>query len=70
MKHGTLSNWIKNKQQKKQKITDEEASSIMKNILKAVQYLHKNNIVHRDIKPGTYFLKFNYQQRIKIIIIK
>ena len=33
--------------------SDEEASILMKNILEAVNYLHNNNVVHRDLKPGT-----------------
>ena len=43
---------IKKKKEQNEKFTDEEASTIMKSILKAVSYIHSIGIVHRDLKPG------------------
>ena len=36
---------------KEQRISDEEASTILKHLLQALQYIHSVGIVHRDIKP-------------------
>jgi len=52
MNGGQLTQLIKEKKQNEMKFTDEEASQIMKCILKAVAYIHSKSIVHRDLKPG------------------
>lgn len=49
---GQLKHLIDARRRNHAKLTDEEASTIMKSILKAVQYLHTKEIVHRDLKPG------------------
>lgn len=33
--------------------TERDASSLMRQVLEAVDYLHGENIVHRDLKVGT-----------------
>jgi serine/threonine protein kinase len=43
---------IKERKDQNKKFSDEEASTIMKQILKAVHYIHSIGIVHRDLKPG------------------
>ena len=64
IKYGTLSHWIKNQK----KITEEEASIILKNVLSAIIYLHSKQICHRDIKPENIMLsKENDLHSIKII---
>ena len=52
MKGGQLSELIKEKRNRKEKFTDEEASTIMRCIIQAVAYIHSLGIVHRDLKPG------------------
>ena len=64
IKHGTLKNWMKNKE----KISEEEASIILKNILSAIEYLHSKQICHRDLKPENIMLsKENDLNSIKIV---
>ena len=64
IKHGTLKNWMKNKE----KISEEEASIILKNILSAIEYLHSKQICHRDLKPENIMLsRENDLNSIKIV---
>ena len=64
VKYGTLSKWIRNHK----KITEEEASLILKQIFSAVVYLHGKQICHRDIKPENIMLsRENDLKSIKII---
>ena len=46
IKCGTLKHWINSKEN----ISEEEASTIIRQILSAVEYLHSKQICHRDIK--------------------
>lgn len=48
---GSLSAYIKDKFQKKEKLSDIEASSLMRGILQGVSYIHERSIIHRDLKP-------------------
>lgn len=48
---GTLSNRLKTVQ----KFNDNQAAAIIAPILSAVQFLHSQNIIHRDIKAGNIF---------------
>ena len=64
IKYGTLKHWIKNHK----KITEEDASIILKHVLSAIVYLHSMQICHRDIKPENIMLsKENDLHSIKII---
>ena len=64
IKYGTLSQWMK----KHKKISEEEASLILRQVLSAVAYLHNNQICHRDIKPENIMLsKEDDLNSIKII---
>ena len=64
IKYGTLSKWIKNHK----KISEEDASIILNQVLSAVIYLHSKQICHRDIKPENIMLsKENDLHSIKII---
>ena len=36
-----------------QKITEEEASMVIKAIAEGIAHLHLNDTIHRDLKPGT-----------------
>ena len=64
IKYGSLKQWIK----KRDKISEEEASIILKKILSAIEYLHSKQICHRDIKPEKIMLsEENDLNSIKII---
>lgn len=43
---GNLSEFIQST-----KLTDSQAAQIMHGVLKAVEYMHNQNVIHRDIKP-------------------
>ena len=57
MNGGRLSKIIQKRKIEKKGFTDEEASEIIKGILKAVDYLHTNGIVHRDLKPDNILIQ-------------
>ena len=64
IKYGTLKHWINNKEN----ISEEDASTIIRKILSAVEYLHSKQICHRDIKPGNIMIsKKNDLNSIKIV---
>ena len=56
IKYGTLKSWLSNH---KENINEEEASTIITQLLNAVHYLHSHEIVHRDIKPENIMLSEN-----------
>jgi serine/threonine protein kinase len=42
---------------KKGRLADEEARPVLLQLLAAMQYLHENHVIHRDLKLGNLFLK-------------
>lgn len=56
VQHGNLSDKIAQKVERGESFSDEEASQIVKSILEAVEYLHQNNVVHRDLKPDNILM--------------
>lgn len=45
-------------------VTEPEARYFMKQILDGVGYLHRNEIIHRDLKLGNLFLDDNLHVKI------
>jgi serine/threonine protein kinase len=41
---------------KRKRLTEPEVAYYMWQLLEAVEYMHKNNIIHRDLKLGNLFL--------------
>lgn len=61
---GTLLDYLKNRKN----LTQMEIKNVMICLLKALDYLHKKEILHRDIKPGNLLL--SEKQNLKHCIIK
>ncbi|OMJ74355.1 hypothetical protein SteCoe_26744 [Stentor coeruleus] len=51
---------------KKRKFSENEAAYVLFQILKALEFLHKENVVHRDLKPDNIFLEESDGYKIKI----
>ena len=51
MKGGDLRYYIKSSEKKKKKFTEKEVNFIATNLILALEYIHKNSIIHCDIKP-------------------
>ena len=47
-------------------LSEERVIKMIKEIVLGIQYLHKNHIVHRDIKPGNVFLMDDEEETIKL----
>lgn len=58
--NGDLFNYIYNNG----KLTENEASFFMKQILTGLKYIHSLNVAHRDIKPENILLDSNYTVKI------
>jgi len=63
LKGGSLYSYLNSKPGKK--ISEEEARNIFRQIVIGIQYCHKNNIVHRDLKLDNILLDEN--EKVKII---
>jgi len=51
---GSVEDLIKANDQAGKKMDPIDASTIIKLILEAVDYIHSYDIAHRDLKPGNY----------------
>mmetsp|Transcript_33666 Transcript_33666/g.32695 ORF Transcript_33666/g.32695 Transcript_33666/m.32695 type:complete len:98 (+) Transcript_33666:500-793(+) len=52
---------------KKENLSEQEASQIIKSMLEGVLYIHDQNYIHRDLKPANILLKKNDGLEVKIV---
>ena len=60
--NGDLKKVINDKKNSKSEFTKEEIVYFSRDILKGLEYLHSNNMVHRDLKPGYFLFNKNLNQ--------
>ena len=53
---GTLQDLMHARHKRRKHIKDDEAAQIMKGILLGLKHLHRNDFVHRDMKPSNVVL--------------
>ena len=59
---GNLDDYIKYLKGNNKSFSEEEVQHIMKQLLKAIEYLHNKKIVHRDIKPSNLLIKYDSEE--------
>ena len=71
LKGGELFCEVNQKKKNKKRYTEKQAARIIAQIIKAVDYLHQNNIIHRDIKLENIMYvhggEFHGSGRVKLI---
>jgi len=67
LRGGTIKSKVEHSKTNGSRLKEEECSIIMNNLLKAVKYLHDNEIVHRDIKPENIMFKDDNLNSLKLI---
>jgi len=65
---GSLKSYMRMRQITREPIKDEECSHIIKQILTGLEYIHKLNIVHRDIKPKNILIESTKNKNLHVII--
>jgi len=54
IRSGSLFDEINKRNEEKRHFIDEDASKVIGSLLSAISYIHRKNIVHRDIKPREF----------------
>jgi calcium-dependent protein kinase len=50
------------------KFNEEKAAQILKQVLLAINYMHKNNLTHRDLKPENILLESKDMEKLDVKI--
>lgn len=48
----------------RKRLTETEVRYYLKQVISALEYLHRNRVIHRDIKPGNLFLASNLEIKL------
>ena len=56
---------LREERKTKQKFTESEVRRVLRDICLGLAYLHRHNIVHLDIKPGTIFIVTHFKYKRK-----
>jgi len=65
---GTLQDLMHYRHKSRKRIKDEEVAQIMKGILLGLKHLHRNDYVHRDMKPSNVVLSdLNDLEMVKLV---
>ena len=59
---GSLSALLKQKT-----LTDDEAATVMKGVLEGVSYLHRRDVLHRDLKPDNLLFQSSSLSSVKVV---
>jgi len=65
---GSLKSFIRIKQITREAISDSECSDIIKQILSGLTYIHKLNVVHRDINPKNILVESKESEKLNVVI--
>lgn len=49
---------------KRKKLTPKETRYFMLQLISAVEYMHGNRVIHRDLKLGNIFLNSNMEMKV------
>jgi serine/threonine protein kinase len=49
---------------RRKRLTEPEASYLIKQLLESVQYIHNENVIHRDLKLGNLFIDRNLNVKV------
>jgi myosin-3 len=57
--HGSVTDLVKNLKKEKKKLDEKLIAHILKETLSAIHYLHKNHVIHRDVKGHNILITEN-----------
>jgi serine/threonine protein kinase len=65
----SLKSFMSTRKINRKRITDEECSNAIKQMLTGLDYIHKQHIIHRDISPSNILLRSRSHLKEGILIV-